>query len=79
VPSPRKKPASCIHRQRFGRSVARLRTALALTQQNLAEEIGVSVRYLQSIESGTYWPSLPTLIRLRAKLKAKSWDELIPK
>jgi len=52
---------------------------LALTQQKLAEDVGVSVRYLQSIESGAYWPSLPTLIRLRSKLKAKSWDDLIPK
>jgi len=46
-----------------------------LTQEELAEKVGVSTRYIQNIEAGEYFPSLPTLVRLRAALRC-DWEEL---
>jgi transcriptional regulator with XRE-family HTH domain len=40
-----------------------------LTQEKLAEKTGISARYLQSVEAGEYFPSLTTLVRLRAVLR----------
>lgn len=34
-----------------------------------------SVRYTQSLEAGEYFPTLPTLVKLRQGLGA-NWDEL---
>lgn len=65
----------CPHRQRLGENVARLRTRRKLTQEVLAEKIDVSPRYIQSVEAGDYFPSLPTLVRLRAALRC-DWGEL---
>jgi transcriptional regulator with XRE-family HTH domain len=47
-----------------------------LTQEELAEKVGASARYIQSIEAGEYFPSLPTLVRLRARLRS-DWNELL--
>jgi transcriptional regulator with XRE-family HTH domain len=46
-----------------------------LTQEGLAEKVGVSARYIQNVEAGENFPSLPTLVRLRAALRC-SWEEL---
>ena len=46
-----------------------------MTQNALAKAVGLSVRYVQSLEAGEYFPALPALIRLRQHLRA-SWDEL---
>jgi transcriptional regulator with XRE-family HTH domain len=72
---PSRKPDVCPLRKRFGRNVARLRSRRNLTQEQLAENVGVSPRYLQSVEAGEYYPSLPTLARLRAALRC-DWNEL---
>lgn len=72
---PSRKPESCPHRKRFGRNVARLRSGRNLTQEELAENIGVSPRYLRSVEAGEYYPSLPTLARLKAALRC-GWEEI---
>ena len=72
---PTRKPAPCPARTRFGQNVAGLRRREALTQETLAEAVELSVRYLQSLEAGEYFPALPTLVRLRQHLRA-SWDEL---
>lgn len=72
---PARKPKSCPHRTRFGKNVALLRSGQKMTQEALAEKTGVSVRYVQSVEAGEYFPSLPTLIRLRAALRC-GWDDL---
>jgi transcriptional regulator with XRE-family HTH domain len=63
-------------RTSFGANVSALRRKRGLTQEKLAEKIDRSVRYMQSIEAGEYWPSLPTLSLLRKTLKC-SWDELL--
>jgi transcriptional regulator with XRE-family HTH domain len=72
---PSRKSDVCLLKKRFGRNVARLRSRRNMTQEQLAEKIGVSPRYLRSIEAGTYYPSLPTLARLRAALRG-DWNEL---
>ena len=72
---PSRKPDVSPQRKRFGRNVARLRSRRNLTQEELAENIGVSPRYLRSVEAGEYYPSLPTLARLRAALRC-DWNEL---
>jgi len=72
---PARKPKTCPHRTRFGRNVARLRARRKLTQEKLAEKVGVSARYLQSVEAGEYLPALPTLARLKSALRC-DWNEL---
>jgi transcriptional regulator with XRE-family HTH domain len=72
---PSRKPDTCPLRKCFGRNVARLRLRRNLTQEELAETIGVSSRYLRSVEAGEYYPSLPTAASLRAALHC-DWSEL---
>ncbi len=45
-------------------SVRERRTALGLTQQALAEAVGVSRQSINAIEQGKYIPSLPLAIQL---------------
>jgi transcriptional regulator with XRE-family HTH domain len=73
--TPARKPETCPHRKRLGENVASLRARRGLTQEKLAEKVGVSTRYMQSVEAGDYFPSLPTLVRLRGSLRCE-WDEL---
>jgi transcriptional regulator with XRE-family HTH domain len=72
---PSRKPKSCPHRAQFGRNIARLRERRNFTQEKLAEKMGISARYVQSLEAGEYFPSLPTLIKLRTTLRSH-WEEL---
>lgn len=72
---PTQKPKSSPVRIRFGRNVAKLRAGAGLTQERLAERVGLSVRYVQSIEAGEYFPALPTLLKLRTSLGTQ-WDQL---
>lgn len=51
-----------------GRRVAELRSAAGLTQEVLAEELGVSVTYLQRIEAGTENLTVRSLVRLAGHL-----------
>lgn len=60
----------------FGKNVNRLRTAASLTQEALAEKADLSRRFVQEIESGAKFPTVPGLSRLRRAL-ACSWDELL--
>ncbi len=72
---PVRKPKSCPHRTRFGKNIAFLRERRKLTQEKLAEKIGTSARYVQSLEAGEYFPSLPTLVRLKIALRG-DWEDL---
>jgi transcriptional regulator with XRE-family HTH domain len=72
---PVRKPKSCPHRTRFGKNIASLRGRRKLTQEELAEKIGTSARYVQSLEAGEYFPSLPTLVHLKSALRC-NWEEL---
>ncbi len=59
----------------FGQNVCRLRTALKLTQESLAEKANLSRRFLQSIEAGTKSPTINTIVQLKKALGC-SWNEL---
>jgi len=72
---PSRKPESCPLRMRLGENVATLRARRELTQEELAEKVGVSARYIQNVEAGDNFPSLPTLVRLRVALRC-DWNEL---
>lgn len=72
---PTRKPSPCPVRSKFGQNITRLRLSKGLTQEALAEKVGISARYVQSLEAGEYFPALPTLIKLRRVLSA-DWDEV---
>jgi len=69
-----KKPPLLPYQIRFGQNVAALRRKVALSQEKVAELIGVSGRYYQSIEAGRYYPSLGKLLLLQIALKC-SWSD----
>jgi transcriptional regulator with XRE-family HTH domain len=73
---PSSKPKPCLERKQFGKNIVRLRTKTQLTQAQFAEKVGLTVRYVQQIEAGDNWPSLPKLAALRDALKC-SWDDLM--
>ena len=60
----------------FGKNVNRLRIRKDLTQEALAERADISRRYLQEIESGSKFPTIRILPRLRSALKC-TWDEIL--
>ena len=72
---PSRKPSPCPVRSKFGKNITRLRLFRGLTQEALAEKVGISARYVQSVEAGEYFPALPTLVRLRSALSA-NWDDV---
>jgi DNA-binding XRE family transcriptional regulator len=72
---PSQKPKSCIHRAKLGRNIVALRERRKLTQEQLAEKTGVSSRYVQSLEAGEYFPSLPKLVKLKSVLRC-GWNEI---
>ena len=63
------------HRKAFGEAIRRYGRKAGLTQEGLAERVDVSPRYIQSVEAGEYFPSLATLVRVRAVLRCE-WNEL---
>lgn len=52
------------HRISVENRVRELRIARGLTQQELAESVGVSRQSINSIEQGRYIPSLPLALQL---------------
>jgi DNA-binding XRE family transcriptional regulator len=72
---PSQKPKSCEHRAKLGENIAALRARRKLTQEKLAEKTGVSARYIQSLEAGEYFPSLPKLVKLKLVLRC-GWNEI---
>ena len=72
---PSKNPKPCRLRKRLGKNIAVLRRKGGLTQEELAEDVGVSTWYVQSVERGVNFPSLPVLEKLKKALKS-SWGSL---
>ena len=62
--------------RRLGKNIAGLRLKAGLTQDQLAEKLDVTTRYLQKLEGGIHTPSLALLLNLRKMLKA-DWTELL--
>jgi len=50
--------------KKFGARVKELRKRIGLTQENLAEKLGIGVRSLGKIETGNSFPSCETLEKL---------------
>jgi len=53
----------------LGKKIQRRRKALKLTQEDVAEKVGVSGTYIGYIEQGRYAPSLEVLEKISRALK----------
>ena len=69
------KVKSCPHRIRLGKNLAKLRKREKLTQERVAEKMEVSARYIQNLEAGDNFPTLPILAQIKGVLHC-SWNEL---
>lgn len=55
--------------KQFGKRVAQLRKSRSMTQQDLAEAVGMSVVAIAYIETGKRWARLSTLIKIAKALR----------
>ena len=62
----------------LGRRLKRLRKQRDLTQEQLAEQVGVTPKYIQYLEAAKYRPSLTLLYKLAVKLGVQPGD-LLPR
>jgi transcriptional regulator with XRE-family HTH domain len=60
----------------FGRNVRRVRKERDLSQEALADEVGLAVTYVGQIERGSRNPTLEIVERLARALKVKPLDLL---
>ena len=56
---------------RVGQNIRRLRKANGLSQEKLAAEAGIAMRYLSGIERGEENPSLAFLVRIADALRTE--------
>jgi transcriptional regulator with XRE-family HTH domain len=61
-----------------GRNIRRLRKAKGLTQEQLAHEAGMAMRYVAGVERGEENPSLRFLVRIAGVLGATPAELLNP-
>jgi transcriptional regulator with XRE-family HTH domain len=59
---------------RFGKRLRKFRRAKDLTQEKLAEQVGVSVDFISLIERGLSSPSFDTIQKLADVLEVKYQD-----
>ncbi len=59
---------------RLGRRIKQLRKRQGLTQDRLGEAVGISSKYLSSIERGRENPTLDTLLGLAEQLQVKPYE-----
>jgi len=57
----------------LGKKIKKYRRKLGLTQEQLAEEVGLSQKYIQFIENGKRRPSLTVLYKISQKLNIKMY------
>ncbi|RYG90157.1 MAG: XRE family transcriptional regulator [Alphaproteobacteria bacterium] len=62
----------------LGTNVRLARRAVGLTQEDLADLIGVAQDYVSKLESGQKNPELATLHRLSTALKVKPHELILP-
>lgn len=55
----------------IGKKIKKKRTILGLTQEELAEKVGISRAYIGFVEQGRNAPSLETLEKIAKSLKVK--------
>lgn len=48
----------------YSEQIKSARKASGLTQKEVAEKAGISLRYYQSIEAGQYWPTYEILLKI---------------
>lgn len=60
--------------ERLGKQVHKLRKQSGMTQDQLAEKVGVSTKYIQFIEAGTRKPSLKTVYKIAKALEVEVKD-----
>jgi len=58
----------------FGRRVAEVRKSRDITQQQLAEDIGMSIVAIAYIETGKRWARLATLNKIAKRLEVNISD-----
>ncbi len=63
--------------ERLGKRVKKLRKEANFTQEELAEKIKVSPKYIQFIENGSRKPSLKTIYKIARALEIKV-NEIFP-
>ncbi|MDR2462809.1 MAG: helix-turn-helix domain-containing protein [Verrucomicrobiales bacterium] len=63
-------------KQIFGANVRRLRMARGWTQERLAEQSDLSLRYIQWLEAGKKFPRVEALQKLRHGLGCE-WNDLL--
>lgn len=57
-----------------GKKIQQIRKHKGITQEKLAEMIGIEVPSLSNLETGKYSPSTETLQKLADVLKVKAWE-----
>ncbi|MBU1256794.1 helix-turn-helix domain-containing protein [Patescibacteria group bacterium] len=60
--------------RRLGKSIKKVRRANKLTQEQLADKVRVTPKYIQFVEAARRKPSLKTLYRIAGALKVKVKD-----
>lgn len=56
-------------KKQFGKRVQQLRFARKMTQEQLAEQVGITIESISNIERGIYGPSFDTLEKLAIALR----------
>ena len=59
---------------KLGLQIKKIREGKTLTQQKLADKVGIHLSYIGNIEIGTKRPSLETLFRIAEELEVKVSD-----
>lgn len=59
---------------KLGLQIKKIREEKKITQQQLAEKVGVDLSYIGNIEIGAKRPSLQTLFKIAEELKVKVRD-----
>jgi len=59
----------------LGENIARLRRAMGISQDTLAERLEITTRHMQKLEAGLHAPSLPLLVAIHKKLGG-SWEDI---
>lgn len=57
-------------KKQFGKRVQKLRLAAKMTQENLADEVGITIESISNIERGIHGPSFDTLEKIALALDA---------
>lgn len=65
-------------RNRFGKRLRKIRRNKDLTQEQLAEAVGVSLDFISNIERGKSAPSFPTIEKLAEVLQVPIEDFFQP-